>query len=148
MHMHQDDPSRLPCVCTSLRKASRAVSRFYDEAFADAGMTVSQFSILRNLAREGESPLSRLAELMVMDRTSLYRALALLDRQGWIAIAQGTSGRTKTAGLTDTGRTAMKAAEPAWEAAQQRFVAMLGAGEWAALRGALEDVVETARRAS
>ena len=30
MHMHQE----LPCACTALRKASRAMTRLYDDALA------------------------------------------------------------------------------------------------------------------
>jgi hypothetical protein len=54
----------LPCACTTLRKAARAVSRIYDEAVAAAGMNVTQLAILRAIGRAGDggAPLSRLAE--------------------------------------------------------------------------------------
>lgn len=32
------------CLCTKLRRAARSVSRFYDEALADTGLKVAQFS--------------------------------------------------------------------------------------------------------
>jgi hypothetical protein len=68
MHMHQ----RL-CVCTTMRRATRALTRAYDEALAPFGITVQQFAILRDIQRAPSLP--RLAEGLVMDRTSLYRAL-------------------------------------------------------------------------
>ena len=39
------------CLCTKLRRAARSVSRFYDEALADTGLKVAQFSLLRHLQR-------------------------------------------------------------------------------------------------
>ena len=76
MHMHQSST----CACTALRKASRAVGRLYDEMLADSGLTTAQFAILRHLARAESLPLSRLADHLVMDRTSLYRGLTPMLR--------------------------------------------------------------------
>jgi hypothetical protein len=76
----------LPCACTTLRKAARAISRIYDEALAGAGINVTQLAILRAIGRAGDdgAPLSRLAENLVMDNTSLYRGLGPLIRSRWI----------------------------------------------------------------
>jgi DNA-binding MarR family transcriptional regulator len=127
------------CACTTLRKASRAVTRLYDERLAPHGMTTTQFAILRNLARaeRGEMPLSRLAERLVMDRTSLYRTLAPIERAGWIALAAG-SGRSKLARLTEAGRTAMQAAEGDWEKVQDDVIGGIDPAEWRALLGTLD----------
>src|SRR5690349_18366919 len=104
MHMHHEaDPAAGPCVCTALRKATRAVSRVYDEALEAAGLTTTQFAILRHVARAGTPPLSRLAEQLVMDRTSLYRTLEPMQRHGWVAIAPAPAGRAKLVSLTPEG---------------------------------------------
>jgi DNA-binding MarR family transcriptional regulator len=133
----------LPCACTTLRKASRAVSRIYDGALEGTGITITQFAILRAIDRAPDSPLSRLAEAMVMDRTSLYRTLAPMTRAGWIVIAAG-AGRAKVARLTDAGRGVMTTAAPIWEASQNRFVQAFGREDWAALSGVLTRVLGTA----
>jgi DNA-binding MarR family transcriptional regulator len=137
-------PSDTPCACTSLRKAARAVSRVYDEALSGTGMTIAQFSVLRHVARGGEVPLSRLAEALVMDRTSLYRALAPLERQGWIEIACAPQGRARIASLTEAGRGAMEGATAPWKAAQERLIGAMGADEWTALETLLRGVVDVA----
>ena len=145
MHIHHMPlPSDPSCACASLRKAARAVSRVYDEALSGTGMTIAQFSVLRNVARAGEIPLSRLAEALVMDRTSLYRALAPLERQGWIEIVGAPQGRTRIASLTDAGRAAMDGATAPWEAAQKRLIGAMGADAWAALESLLRGVVQVA----
>ena len=86
MYMHHESLSG-PCACTTLRKAARAVGRVYDEALAGKGMTTAQFAILRHVWRGGSVPLSRLADSLVMDRTSLYRALAPVEAKGWVAVS-------------------------------------------------------------
>jgi len=140
--MHQTpDSTQAACACTSLRKAARAVSRVYDHALSGTGLTTAQFSILRHIARDGDQPLSRLADALVMDRTSLYRALGPMTRQGWIAVTDRPPGRTKIAALTDSGRAAMDRAADCWESAQSHLVAALGPDRWADLEAALHEVV-------
>ena len=104
-------------------------------------MTITQFAILRNLSREPDRPLSRLAEVMVMDRTSLYRTLAPMTRAGWIVVEAGAGGRAKVARMTLEGRGAMQAATPIWEASQTSFVEAFGQEDWAALSGVLQRVL-------
>src|ERR1700721_4366466 len=124
MHMHHR--ARTPTsadvgsACTALRKASRAITRMYDEALSDIGMSTVQFSILRNLSRHDELPLMQLADLLVMERTSLYRALTPLERQGWVLGAAG-KGRAKTAVLTGQGRRTLLPGTPPWGRAQGKI---------------------------
>jgi DNA-binding MarR family transcriptional regulator len=139
-----DDATTRRCACTALRKASRAVSRLYDDALAETGLTTNQFSILRTLAREGDLPLSRLAESMVMDRTSLYRTLGPIERQGWIEIVAAGSGKVRIARLTPAGRATMAQATPLWEAVQHRVAGSFGVEGWAALEAALHGLTTLA----
>jgi DNA-binding MarR family transcriptional regulator len=145
MH-HGRDPIDLPCACTTLRKTARAVSRLYDEALSGSGLTTTQFAILRSLNRDGETPLSRLAETLVMDRTSLYRALQPMIREGWIVARDAARGRSKIAVMTHRGRQAMDAATAAWEGAQVRFVGAVGPELWEMLGGALQGLSATAAK--
>ena len=127
-----------------LRKASRAVTRLYDERLAAHDMTVTQFAILRNIARADGLQLNHLADKLVMDRTSLYRTIAPIERHGWVTI-EPVDGRTKIARLTDAGRAAMHAAEADWASAQQAMVTGLAPGEWEALQGTLARLTESAQ---
>lgn len=134
----------MPCICTALRKASRAVTRAYDEAMEGTGVTIVQFSILRQLARHGDLPLSRLADLLVMDRTTLYRALGPIERHGWVVIGQG-KGRAKLAILSDAGRKAMADATGAWERTQAALVERFGAPQWQAMEQNLQGLIAASR---
>jgi len=145
MHMHQGS---LPpvCACTLLRKASRVIGRIYDEALAGHGMSIGQFAILRHIARGEPLALSRLAEQLEMDRSSLYRALSPLEKRGWVQTAAG-AGRSKCASLTDEGRAAMHAAEPDWGKLQQRVEDEAGAALWKVLKAGLESFTQSVERA-
>lgn len=121
------------------------MTRAYDERLSETGMTITQFAVLRNLDRQGEMPLSRLADLLVMDRTSLYRLLAPLERQSWVCVGVGR-GRAKLAAISDAGRVAMLAATPAWQRVQRGLVGAMGTTGWAALQAQL-DVLGSAAHA-
>jgi len=126
------------CVCTTLRKASRALSRVYDKALEPSGLTTVQFSILRALERQDELRLTELAAAMVMDRTSLYRTLSPMERQGWLAIRSCGRGKAKLAALAPEGRARLADAAPLWAAAQQNVLASVGEQPWRLLRGTLD----------
>jgi DNA-binding MarR family transcriptional regulator len=147
MHMHHDSPATSSaCACTTLRKASRAVARVYDDALAANGMTTAQFAILRHIARGEPLALSRLAEQLSMDRSSLYRALAPIEAKGWVTVSAG-EGRTKLASLTAGGRAAVEGAEADWDAVQERIVGAMGEEKWMELEAALRAVTELAEGA-
>jgi DNA-binding MarR family transcriptional regulator len=141
MH-HSATALDLPCACTTLRKATRAISRIYDDALAAVGMNITQFAILRVIGRAGDGgvPLSRLAESLVMDKTSLYRGLGPLIRSGWVVVTQAGKGRTKLVCLTTEGRRVRDAAAEPWEAAQSKVVEAFGLERWAALHQSIADL--------
>jgi len=148
MHMHHDSLSveNLNCVCNALRKASRAVTRFYDEVMEGTGLSLAQFAVLWNIAQREPLPLMDLARILVMDRTTLYRALKPLEREGWVALEDG-HGRAKTARLTDKGREAVATSRDAWQNAQRRLVERFGLARWATTEAALQDLVKVSQGA-
>src|SRR6185437_11279392 len=91
------------CAAGTLRRATRSVARLYDSHLALAGLTTTQFSLLVALERRSKpTPLSELAAEQVFERTSLYRALTPLEREGLIAFGAGR-GRQKVVSLTAKG---------------------------------------------
>lgn len=145
MHMH-DDSLPSVCACTMLRKAARMTGRLYDSALAGHGMTTAQFAILRHVARGEPLALSRLAEQLEMDRSSLYRALAPIEKRGWVGVTAG-AGRSKHASLSAAGREALQAAEPDWAAMQRRVEAEAGPALWRELKAGIEGFTQSLERA-
>jgi DNA-binding MarR family transcriptional regulator len=134
------------CVCTLLRKASRALARVYEAELAKAGLTATQFAILRELEREGAMLLMRLSEALVMERTSLYRALRPLVRAGWIALHDTCDARAKEACLTPAGFDKIQDVLPYWQRAQSDFLAAFGAQEWQAVADGLGRTISISQR--
>ena len=133
------------CAAGTLRRATRSVARLYDGHLAHAGLTTTQYSLLVSLTRRrGPVPLTELAEEQVFERTSLYRALEPLRREGLIALSAGP-GRAKQATLTPRGARRVAEARPHWQAAQDAFLEEFGRSAWTGLLKRLGGVVAAAR---
>ena len=63
-------PELGPCACSQVRRTARAVSSFYDAALTAADLTITQYSILTNIARAGSLKLTVLAAKLGMERTT------------------------------------------------------------------------------
>lgn len=135
------DPTE--CNCLALRQATRHVSQIYDKHLAPTGLRGSQYSILSKLNRLGPLSINELAKAMVMDRTTLGRAIRPLERDKLLTIAPGDDARVKKLKLTSVGETRFKAAQAKWREAQKEFELAFGPRDAADLRGALRRVVAT-----
>lgn len=135
-----DNP--LPCACTTVRKANRSLFRFYDRQLENAGLTVTQFAMLRAIERKGSIELSRLAEELIMERTSLYRSIAHLEKSGDVEIQSLKNKRTKVVRLTRVGERAIARALPFWQKAQDKVVSSIGEENWKMLSGILLEIPE------
>lgn len=134
----QRDPSS--CNCGALRKASRRVSRLYDEALAPTGLGSSQHTLLAEISRWGtEAPtLWELAESLVMDRTTIARNLRPLERDGYVAVRPSDiDRRSKLVALTPAGQAKLAETKVYWLQAQKTFERAFGASEAALLRSQL-----------
>jgi DNA-binding PadR family transcriptional regulator len=89
-------------------------------------------------------PLSVLAEELAFERTSLYRALELMRRDGLVVLSAG-AGRAKQVARTPGGVRRIAKATPYWADAQETFVGQFGRAEWTRLVGQLGDIVTIAR---
>jgi DNA-binding MarR family transcriptional regulator len=121
------------------------VSKIYEAGFAPLNLTATQFSILVAVHLGGPFPLSRLAERLVLDRTTLYRAVKPLVRRRCLQILPGRTERERTAALTEGGRRLLSDALLVWETVQKQLVDTLGSRAWTALTTGLRQVVPTAQ---
>ena len=132
------DRSEIPaCTVYRLRLAARATTRLYDDHLAPAGISISQFGLLRIVATGDGASVTDLARRMGLDRTTLTRNLGPLVRSGHLALAQGADKRTRAITITDKGRASLVVAKPLWKAAQADLQATLGPSAYAALHDAL-----------
>jgi DNA-binding MarR family transcriptional regulator len=116
-------------------------------ALEAAGLNVTQLAALRAIQRHANEPLTRVAEDLCMDRTSLYRAVTPMRRDGWLTIAAGADARSRTAEFTAKGRRVLEAADPAWGRMQTEIIERFGRDKWAVLVSELERLAACARSA-
>lgn len=114
------------CACATIRRTDRVLTQFYDEMLAPSGLYVTQFSTLATLAEAAPITINRLAELLVMDRTTLTRNLELLTKQHLVRIEEGQDRRMRLVFLTQEGEQALRRAWPLWQEAQARIERALG----------------------
>ncbi len=133
------------CLGMALRQASRAMTQRYDSAFSVAGIRSTQFSLLVALGQAPSVPLSRLAEALVMDRTTLTRNLAPLVRRGLAAESGAKDKRVRSYTLTARGQQLLARALPEWKSAHARILRALSKEDAAELRRILRVVVTAAQ---
>ncbi len=112
------------CVCLRIQRASRAVGRRYDDAFRHLDLNNWQFSLLSAVGGLEQRSVNELATFLGMDRTTMTRNLAVLQRRDLISMAQDArDGRVKRVTLTQTGRDLLLQALEAWRTTNELVTA-------------------------
>lgn len=106
------------CYCLAARKRARELTRRYEVALRPFGLRATQFSVLAALAQTGPLPLSKLADLLGLERTTLTRIASVLERDGRISVTQGDDERVRVLSITTPGKRLLASALPAWKRVQ------------------------------
>lgn len=140
MHYHapmtppNDAPGHAPlkatpargCTCARLRSLSRRITAVYNRALAPSGMRVTQYSLLSTVRRGGPVSISRLAESMDMDRTTLTRNLRPLLAAGWLRMQDDPDdARVRRVALTSKGESHLAEARTYWRRAQDEVASTI-----------------------
>lgn len=115
-----------PCTCLNLRRASKAITEYYDNYLQVEGISVSQFALLRHVAYFESMTMTNLAAHMRIDRTTLNRNLKPLVEQEFLAIAPGKDSRTREIRLLNKGKKKLARSQILWQQAQQNIKDYLG----------------------
>jgi len=129
----------LPCMCASIRRASRAITQRYDEALRPLGLTITQFTILQALSLAGDVTQGRLGEILAMDSTTLTRTLGVMNRQGWVSKVYGADRRERQLRLTRAGKSELNRTLPYWQRSQESLRKQLGSERWNELTKLMND---------
>ena len=128
------------CLCLHAQRAARALSRRFDLAFRDLGITSGQFSLLNSLNRPEPPTIGAVARLLAMDRSTVTANLKPLERMGAVVVLIDPQDRRgRRAGLTDAGRALLTRATPIWIEEHARLEAGLDT-DADALRAALREI--------
>lgn len=133
-------PAYHTCLNAKLRRATRAIGRKYDAALKPAGLKSTQFTLLAVFAYHDALSMTKLADTMGMERTTLTRNLQPLVRAGWLEQTGEKDARIRMVRMTASGRTTLNEATPLWEAAQRSAAAALATHQRADLMDALDRI--------
>jgi len=130
------------CASFHLRRTARAVTRMYDAVLQETGIRSTQFSILVGIAKHQPVAIGALAEVMILDPTTLTRSLRLLEKEGLISISERSTMRQRFLAMTPKGARALERSVAAWRKAHERFLATVGPEYWDKLRSELERLAQ------
>lgn len=116
------------CNYCSARQASRYTTQLYDHCLQVVSLTMSQFTILAWLSQYPGITMKELATRLVMDRTTLLRAVKPLERDGLVMQVPASKARSRLLALflTEQGKHKYREAYPHWSAAQEKFEKQVG----------------------
>lgn len=132
------------CPALRVRAASRMLARLYDDALREIGLEMSQLPVLAAVAISGERGLkvTEVARALVMDRTSVTRAIRPLEKLGLLRVARSPhDARSKIIVLTRAGERTLRNAYPRWKRTTRRIRQVLGAARIDALRVELSALI-------
>lgn len=128
------------CTYFHVRKATRVLADCFDDALRPHGLKGTQFSLLTALRLSDGSTLGHLASVMGMDRTTLTRNLAPLEREGLVERRPGQDRRQRRLRLTPAGAQRLDDAFDAWRSTQEAIRDRLGNEAWHALMSGTQAV--------
>ncbi|HZR41092.1 MAG TPA: MarR family winged helix-turn-helix transcriptional regulator [Ktedonobacteraceae bacterium] len=134
------------CVCSNIRRASRAVTNYYDSVLGEvSNLRVSQAILLVIVYLAGPQTMNDLAKMTGLDRTTIGRNLKPLAQQGLLTLTPGDDQRTRIVTLAAPGYEAILRVVPQWERAQAHMVAGMEQEQVAGLLGQLSAVAARAQ---
>ena len=114
------------CLCTALRQAAAQCTAHYDAVLAPSGIKVTMLRLLRRIEASKSVSITELAEIVVLDRSTLGRNLRVLEKQSLVEIETGKDARARRVSLTLTGQEKLREAVPLWRQAQSEFSEIIG----------------------
>ena len=130
----------IQCACTNLKMAARTLGRAYDMALTKAGVNTTQYAILINVHRYQPISQMRLAAHLGLERTTLYRAVDILEGHGLLKATPIGEGVTQVLTLTPRGEQTTQQARRLWEQVQQRFQRVFGTARWSEFLHTLAEI--------
>jgi DNA-binding MarR family transcriptional regulator len=116
------------CLGMRVGRLHRIIARVYEQALQMVGLSLPQMEILTELiSATGPVRPAALAARLMLERSTVSRNLALMQKRGWVTVAETSpTGRAMSVTVSDTGAAAFTSASTAWRSAQTNAATMLG----------------------
>lgn len=119
----------LVCACSEVRRVARLVTQFYSRVMGP-DIEPPQFVLLSALDALGACGPAVLGRKLGIDKTTLSRNLALMEKKGWVESTATADARERHRTLAPAGAKILAATKPRWAEAQSRLRAQMSATEW------------------
>ncbi|GAB4551387.1 MAG: MarR family winged helix-turn-helix transcriptional regulator [Anaerolineae bacterium] len=135
------------CIVANIRATSRIITQFYDAMLKPSGLRITQFTLIVALIETEPISLTKFADFVAMDRTTLARNLSPLEREGWLVVAVDEfNKRQRIISTTDDGRKRYQEALKLWWKAQAHMLERFGTESWEAMLTKLNTLSEIAQQ--
>ena len=91
------------CLAARVRLLHRTVTGIFDGAMRPLGLTDAQMTILVIVANRGPVSPGAVSRRLNMKKSTISRNIARMKKNGWLAVADGVSGREHRLTLTAKG---------------------------------------------
>lgn len=107
-----------PCHCIRMRRATQAITEYYDRALKPSNITINQYMLLKSLYFLKEGSVSDLAKKVRLDRSTMVRSIKPLEDEGYIEDMADRGNRKRRLRLTEKGVAKVENTAPLWDEAQ------------------------------
>lgn len=115
------------CAMRQVRLLNRRISQWYEDALRPLGLRATQLTLLVAITHCREARPADLAELLVMEKSTVSRNADRLLDKGWIEALPAEDGRSQILKLTVAGNRLLAEALPLWRQAQEKTEEAFGA---------------------
>jgi len=122
------------CLAMRLRLLGRVIAGGYDAALRPLGLTSGQLTLLAVLTKAGPMPQARLAEMLVIEKSTLSRNIRRMVEAGLVVEDDAGTPPRRVLSVSRAGRRTLSKAYPVWEGAQERAIEELGPGAGEAIK--------------
>lgn len=112
------------CLNFAAGALSRTMNRLAEDAFGAIGLSPSHGYLLMQIADKPGIPLGRVAEVLMLDASTLTRLIEKLESKGWVE--RRADGRGRLLFLTASGSQRLPDVRKAWGELEASYVAILG----------------------
>ncbi|MEY7999850.1 MarR family winged helix-turn-helix transcriptional regulator [Clostridium sp. Mt-5] len=115
------------CICKNLKMTSRLITQFYDKIFHPIGLRSTQFSLLAVIMSHDNISIGELADILLMDQTTVTRNVEILRKNGYINVRIGEDdSRKRYISINKKGKEKLNEATLLWKKAQFQIKEKIG----------------------
>jgi DNA-binding MarR family transcriptional regulator len=115
------------CICKNLRVTTRVTTQHFDQIFQTVGLTAPQFSLLADITAHENIAISELAEVSLLDQTTVTRNIEILRKKGYVNVRiDDNDSRKRCISISVTGEEKLNEAIPVWKNVQDLIEQEIG----------------------